>query len=324
MSCGRSGRCRDGAHRCHRHGWQLVDVAAVLESLEHQSQPRVQYELLVVDDGSTDGTARWCASWRDGGFGATCARIAAARLSRETSACSWPGRRWCCSWTTTRLPPRAAQGACACPQRHSGCGDGCGRRVDVAARYSPTPSCTTCPWSNPSRSRIRPPPRQLSPPVAHFRSRQLSAKRGFLAQRGLHASHFGLLADVELGHRLVYHGLTLRFWSHARSERVTIFSFDDWCEQLRQRATPSSPSPPPMIVRRCGHVARSTPPTNSGGGIVAHYDGWREQVRRLEVELGATYAEHPDKTLLPLWRLYRECFAASRIRGVAEALSRRP
>jgi hypothetical protein len=300
----------------------LVRLRPVLAALERQTLPRSAYEILVVDDGSTDGTEDWCAGWRDSGRRYVRQHRSGTPLARDLGVLMASSPLVLFLDDDELADPELLDEHVTAHDIHPAW-----ECVVVGAstwQDDATPSALMhylslvdpLPYSYPSN------PCELAPSVADFRTRQLSCTRAFLARRGLHGAGFELLADVELGCRLVRHGLQLRYWSHARSERLRTFTIDEWCEQLRaegRAAAGVAAVHDHPDVRARARVDASVAEWDAASGS---YDALRQHTHALESQLGEQHASRRDEELLPLWRAYWRCFAASRARGVAEAVER--
>jgi glycosyltransferase involved in cell wall biosynthesis len=298
-------------------------LPAVVDSLEDQTCPRDDYEVLVVDDGSVGDTERWCGAWQDGKL---------RRYVRQDRCGLPPARNLGLFMSGSPLVLFLDEDEIADPElieehrrAHRSFPDPVAAVVgrstwDVDS--SPPPLMQYLSRADPLPLAYPYEPPELKPSVVHFRSRQLSVKRSFLAQRGAFAPTFGPLADVELGCRLLRHGLVVRFWSHARSRRTTTVTFGDWCEELHDEG------------RYVGFLAseHDHPAIRSHCRVEVEIDRWRREEPHFERLVADTQALERDvgpvvsgegTELLRLWRLYWRCFAASRARGVAETAGRR-
>ena len=298
---------------------RLANLRVVLASLEQQTLPRPEYEILVVDDGSVDLTERWCSGWQDGGL---------RRYVRQ-NRCGTPLARnlgALMAWSPLVLFLDDDQRAR--PELLEEHGRAHGARGDMATVV--VGSSTWEPAVHPSAlmrylSTVEPlpltypsNPRLLTPSIDHFRTHQLSFKRSFLVRRGLHDARFDLLADLELACRLAVHGLRVRYCSHARSERLTTFTFAEWCEQLRRAGAAAAvvgAAHDHPVVRRLVRPAAAAAEWRASR---ASYDDWCRTTGELDAALGQDHDGRSDDELLLLWRGYRRCFAASWARGVVE------
>jgi glycosyltransferase involved in cell wall biosynthesis len=301
----------------------LAPLRSTLAALEAQTLDRDAYEVLVVDDGSTDGTQRWCAGWRDDRRRYVRQHRSGTPLARDLGVLMASSPLVLLLDDDERARPELIEEHLVAHGAHPewesvvvgssawSTDGGPTALVHYLSRADPLP------FSYPDT------PRSFEPPVTHFRTRQLSAVRSFLARRGLHGEAFDVLADVELGCRLVRHGLRLRYWSHARSERLGTPTFDEWCEQLRREGAAAA-----AIARVHDHHDVRTRTRVDASVAEWHaaqraYDDACRRARALEAAIGDV-SVHDDDELLDLWRAYWRCFSLSRARGVAEERERRP
>jgi Glycosyl transferase family 2 len=298
----------------------LPRLRKVLDALEHQTLARSDYEVLVVDDGSVDGTEGWCAGWRDAGRRYVRQRHSGTPLARDLGVLMASSPLVLLvdddEIATPELLEEHMRAHAVHPEWETVVVGASAWRLDAM----PTVLMQYLSLVEPLPFTYPPNPGALAPSIAHFRTRQLSCRRSFLARRGLHGTGFDLLADVELGCRLVRHGLRLRYWSHARSERLRTFAFDEWCEQLRREGAAAAALAAvhdQPDVRAGARVEASVAEWHAVSGT---YEALRERARALESQLGPDHARLGDDELLPLWRAYWQAFAASRARGVAEAV----
>lgn len=296
----------------------------VLRSLEGQTLPREHYEVVVVDDGSSDATASFCRSWQDGTFrryehqnqcGAASARnlglfVAASPVVLFLDDDEVAGRE---------LLEEHVRAHTAFPEPTSAI-------VGCTSWSSEVPWCPVMdflvevdrlPFGYPGN------PFDLEPDFTYFRSRQLSVKRSFLAHNEIFSSALDGFADIELGYRLRRHGLSLRYWSHARSARISTVSFDALCDQL----VAEGPSIARLAEIHRGHymreVCRIDAAVANWQRVATSYEAWRTEARDEERSVEAGPTDHDPTSVDRLWRLYHRALWSSRDCGIAQAVELR-
>jgi len=293
-----------------------------LASLVRQTLPRGEFEVLVIDDGSRDGTADLCRAWR---------QWLPLTLAVERNSGPSPARNL--GILMARAPivllfdddESAHEDLLAShlraherfPELTSGIlgHTGWSPRLALTPLMHYVTEVGQFLLSYPSVPRDRP----LD--FSYFWTGRLSAKRDLFTQFGLFSQSLRRLEDIELGWRLSRHGLQMRYWPEARSYRETAVAFDDFCQRMEtdgaaiirlRRFHPGSELQGYLGLADAAELWRNDEP---------HLEGWIAEARALEREL-AGGPPFDDARYAPLWELYRRCFLAHRHRGAAAALAR--
>jgi glycosyltransferase involved in cell wall biosynthesis len=151
----------------------------------------------------------------------------------------------------------------------------------------------------------------------HFWTGRISCKRRFLTHFGIFSRRMRRVEDIELGYRLARHGHEIRYWSEARSYMLRPVSFHDFCRRAesdgRALAEMERIHPAPEMVEYChGDAARRwAEVAGELASIVA-------AVEALEKVVGPTPSSGPRPVLEALHGLYRQAFLGFAVKGVAE------
>lgn len=291
---------------------------SALDSLERQTLHRSRYEVIAVDDGSTDSTEDACRQWADG---------TQRRYVRQNHGGAGAARNL--GLFMSRFPivhffdddeiadERMLEQHLLAHERYAGENVAVLGHTDWAPQLEVTPlmhyivAVGQFLLSYPSIPRDQP----LG--FSHFWTGRLSVKRDFLTAHGIFSTSMRRLEDIELGYRLQRHGLEVRYSPSAKSFRLTTFSFSSFCEHLdrdgewvyelcRRHSAPE-------MERYCG-VAEAL---RQWDEVRDQVEGWKAEAKSLEERLGSAFATLESDDLVPLWDLYRRCFVASRARGIA-------
>lgn len=154
----------------------------------------------------------------------------------------------------------------------------------------------------------------------HFWTGRISCKRTFLAKRGV----FNQLIqpayeDIELGYRLSLHGLKIHFNRAAVSYMNRPLTYDAFCRRCEVQGASQ------RLVRQF----HSDPILDQHVRVLGAEEAWEglrhtlsqkvRRVRELEVVLPGADDSGRDMIRAELHQLYRETFVAYRIKGYAEA-----
>jgi glycosyltransferase involved in cell wall biosynthesis len=294
-----------------------------LVSLVRQTLPRREFEVVVVDDGSSDGTAEIANAWR---------QWLPLEVARQRNCGPSPARNL--GILMARAPivllfdddESAHEDLLASHLRaherfpelttgilgHTGWSPG----LPLTPLMHYVTEVGQFLLSYPSV------PRDQPLEFSYFWTGRLSAKRDLFTQYGLFSPALRRLEDIELGWRLSRHGLQMRYWPEARSYRETAVAFDDFCQRMEtdgaaiirlRKFHPGSELEGYLGLADAAELWRQDEP---------HLEGWIAAARALERELAELPAPFDDPRFAPLWELYRRCFLAHRHRGAAAELAR--
>ncbi|MQA73280.1 MAG: glycosyltransferase [Solirubrobacterales bacterium] len=154
---------------------------------------------------------------------------------------------------------------------------------------------------------------------SYFWAGRLSCKRSFVAQHGIFAQGFpAIIEDIELGFRLAKQGLDIVHVRSARSFMARPVSFDEFAQRCMRKGRGlwvfQSRHDDPAVKRYC-RVAEALEKWPS---LAPALDERMERARELE-RRHSERGELAEGDLSELRELYRWTFAALEARGVAEA-----
>jgi GT2 family glycosyltransferase len=308
---------------------QAAGLGATLESLCRQSLPAERFEVVVVDDGSTDGT--------DGVLRAFAGRLplrhSYQRRAGLASALNHAiylatGRLVLLLSDEVEVGPGLLQQHLEAHRRHPLPGVAVAGAVVLARGLQADPLASLvwgeaerC-WPLGKRSGWRLGPGALG--VAWLG--RTSFKRDFLVERGVFNPAFGAaLADVELGVRLGHHGFAPVFEPLAPTIVVRGPEFEGWCRRCQAEGEASREVArihPSDAVRAWAGVDRAD---SLWAEVAPRYDAilrsGRELDRMARQRRAAGLQPGPEERQ---WLLdgYRAAFRASRLKGLAAQIHR--
>jgi GT2 family glycosyltransferase len=205
-------------------------LADVLQALERQTIPRERFEVIVVDDGSTDGTAAWL-----GVQPADAHRRFVTQRNQGVSAARNTGIRMARADILVFLDDDFVPD----PQlleEHLKVHDA----EAAVAVIGPAPSLTRYrqPWIAWQQAAMERVYRQmaagtLEPSFREFWTGNCSIRRKDAAALGGFDASLRMYQDVEFGYRLMCHGLRFRFNPAATGLHHNAHSFEAWCSTQR-------------------------------------------------------------------------------------------
>jgi cellulose synthase/poly-beta-1,6-N-acetylglucosamine synthase-like glycosyltransferase len=310
-------------------------LRASLASLAAQSLPRDEYEVVVINDGSTDDTAEVCA-----GFAAQMAlrtfRIANSGISAAKNLGVFTARAPVILFfddDDTAHPGLLEQHVAMHRQNPE-------ENLAVLGHTTWAPDLDVTPlmeyileigqflfaYKNLSDGQLL--------DFSYFWGGRTSCKRSLLAAHGIFNPNFrSIIEDIELGYRLAKFGLKVVFNRHAASYMVRPIGFDDFCRrserQGRGMALFSQTHPEPAARQYC-HI-----PDPIDCPIAAAAARWRDieaitaqkvrRVRELDIALAAAPAAVERQAILSELRtLWRWTFNAFKVKGAAAGLAENP
>lgn len=297
---------------------RAVYLESALASLERQTLAKHAFEVLVVDDGSSDDTEQLCRSW-NGDIG--------LRYYRQSHAGSAAAKNLGLFLSGAEIVVFFDDDDAASERfleehlkAHAAYSD---PRVSILSFTTWDPSLIITPvmdylvnvgqflFSYVSlRDR-----QQLG--WQHFWTGRISCKRRFLTHFGIFSQRMKRLEDVELGYRLGRHGHEIRYWSDARSYMLRPITFHEFCRRAehdgRALAELRRLHPTPEIIEYSHGDAASR---------------WREVAGQLDLIVAAVDALErvihvtPSADCRPvveaLHSLYQRAFLGYAVKGVAE------
>jgi glycosyltransferase involved in cell wall biosynthesis len=291
-------------------------LAGALDSLEHQTVGREAFQVVVVDDGSTDATADLCRARAADAPSFTYRRLTHGGLGLAKNVGILAARAPIVVFLddddlfdpdllATHLRVHRAH-----PAEH----------VAVLGHTDWAPHLSVSPlmryltdvgqllFSYPSI------PRDEPLDYTRFWGGRSSCKRAFLLRHGIFDPRFtSIIEDVELGFRLSRHGLVVRYEHEARSHAARGVGFADFCARCERRgralALLHHLHPEPEIADYCGAATARDRLEQLG----PHLDEVERRVRELEDR-----GEDPD-AVAELHDLYGRAFATHEAAGFVAA-----
>jgi len=151
----------------------------------------------------------------------------------------------------------------------------------------------------------------------HFWTGRISCKRRFLTHYGIFSQRMSRVEDIELGFRLAQHGHEIRYWRDARSYMLRPITFHDFCRRAekdgRALAEMKRIHPASEIQEYCHSDAASR-----FAAVAGELDGIVKAVDALERVVGATPSSEDQVIREALYALYRRAFLGFAWKGVAE------
>jgi glycosyltransferase involved in cell wall biosynthesis len=159
---------------------------------------------------------------------------------------------------------------------------------------------------------------------AHFWEGRLSCKRAFLLERGVHDQRLNYTIDIELGYRLSKHGLRVIYDRSAVSYMVRPITFDEMCRRSEGKGAAelrfSRLHPRDPAIQRYCHVGDAAGIWQDAAPLlekrVRRVHALEERLARKVARAGA------GKALEELRALYGWCFDAFRAKGIVEEIQR--
>ncbi|MCD4750228.1 MAG: glycosyltransferase [Thermoanaerobaculales bacterium] len=153
---------------------------------------------------------------------------------------------------------------------------------------------------------------------SYFWTGRISCKRRFLTHNGVFSQKMKRVEDVELGFRLAQHGLKVRYWPDAVSYMNRPVTFDDFCDRAakdgRSLNVFRNLHPDPRVQHYCHKDA-----VDKWRAMEPDLPGTVKRVKEIENQIGESSGEAQQDLLETLWKLYREAFISFAVKGVAEA-----
>ena len=151
----------------------------------------------------------------------------------------------------------------------------------------------------------------------HFWTGRISCKRRFLTHFGIFTRRMKRIEDIELGYRLARHGHEIRYWRSAVSFMLRPVTFADFCRRAendgRALAELKRIHPAPEMVEYCHGDAR-----RRWAEVAGELDAIVAAVEALERVVGPTPPAGARPVLEALHGLYRQAFLGFAVKGVAE------
>src|SRR5437764_12206336 len=152
----------------------------------------------------------------------------------------------------------------------------------------------------------------------YFWGGRSSCKRAFLAQHGVFDQDLVGLADIELGYRLAKHGLKVLHSRSSRSYMLRPVTFDQFAQRCVSRGRAlqrfARRHPEPAVERYC----RVTEALEQWPSLAPSLEAEMDRVRQLEHRHAAQGGLDEGDTA-ELHELYRWTFDGLQMRGIAEA-----
>lgn len=294
-------------------------LAAALRSLERQTLPADAFEVIVVDDGSSDETGPLCRDWsgaanlryyRQGHAGSAVAKNLGLFVSSAPVVLFFDDDDVASdSFLEQHLAAHAAF-----PDD----------RVSILSFTTWHPDLTVTPVMDYlvnvgqflfSYVSLR--DRELLG-WQHFWTGRISCKRKFLTHFGTFSQRMKRVEDIELGYRLARHGHEIRYWNAARSFMLRPITFHDFCQRAerdgRALAVMKRLHPAPEMVEYCHGVDAP----RRWAAIAGELDRLVAAVDALERVVGSAPAPGDEVLLQALHALYRRAFIGCALKGVVE------
>jgi len=293
-------------------------LAGCLASLERQTLPVSEYEIVVVDDGSEDETPAVCSSWQY--------RLP-LRLFRQARSGASAARNLGLFGSVAPLTLFFDDDEVAAPDLLA---EHLAAHAEFSAERAAVLGYTT--WA--PELRVTPlmhyvteigqfllsyPSIPVGRPLdfSYFWTGRISCKRSFLTHFGIFSPSMSRLEDIELGFRLWRQGMEVRYWPRAVNYRATPVDFPGFCRRCEVDGG---------AIRRLAEL-HDDPAMQSYCGLEGAEERWRGVADDLPKWIAAAAAleravrnpfESEDATVLAaLWELYRRCFTALRWKGLA-------
>lgn len=153
----------------------------------------------------------------------------------------------------------------------------------------------------------------------YFWGGRSSCKRSFLTAHGIFNQSFRtIIEDIELGYRLSKFNLSVVFHRHAVSHMVRAITYDDFCRRCERQGAAlylfSRLHADPVVQRYCQVADAAKWKTEQ-----ARFGADVRRVQELEPVLGRTSGGQTKTVLQELRTLYKRSFAAFRFKGYFEA-----
>ena len=292
-------------------------LESALASLQRQTLASDDFEVIVVDDESSDGTETLCRSWdgevalryyRQSHAGSAVAKNLGLFLSDAEVVLFFDDD----DVASESFLEEHLKGHAAYPDA----------RVSILSFTTWHPDLTVTPVMdylvNVGQflfSYVSLHDRQLLG-WQHFWTGRISCKRRFLTHFGIFSRRMSRVEDIELGYRLARHGHEIRYWSEARSYMLRPITFHDFCRRAerdgRALAELTAIHPTPEIAEYChgDAVRRWQEAAGELDRIVAAVDA-------LEGIVGPAPSAADRALLEALHPLYRRAFLGFAVKGVA-------
>lgn len=295
----------------------------VLAALAAQTLPHDRFELLVVDDGSTDTTAEVLAQWkghlpmrvqRQHAAGLACAKNLGTLMARAPIVLFLDD--------DDVADPDLLTVHLATHIRHPDPGVAVLGHTDLDPRIAREPLMQHVTGAGSQLFSYSWMKRGQWLSFREFWGGRSSCKRSLLVRHGLFRPEFRFgCEDIELGWRLKTHGLRVLYEPRARSTMIRALSVDDMCQrsyrQGRSQALFAQMHPDPEIRAYCEIEAAESgwPRQRLQYGSHLRWTRKLDQLAQAHVEADLPL---PDAFQQTLDAAYRQAFSMSRFKGIVD------
>lgn len=290
-----------------------------LESLATQTLPSTAYEVVVVDDGSADGTADVCRR-AAGSLPLRYLRIESSGISAAKNlglfACKAPLVLFFDD--DDRADPRLLEAHVEAHRAHPQDNVAVLGYTTWAPELEVTPLMEYVTEIGQLLFAYRNIEHGQALDHTYFWGGRSSCKRSFLVQHGSFDQELPAMEDMELGYRLARHGLVVLHDRSAQSYMLRAVTFDEFARRCVKRGRALwmfHARHPDPAVERYGRISEALQKWPS---LAPSLPAKIERIRELE-ERHADDGGLDDSALAELRQLYGWAFEALEVRGIAEA-----